>query len=272
MVQKDCTDAVEEGNASKEITGLDSETHASCHTTTGNGTAKRQNFSWKRFDLIAAWGLLLVANIGHVYSGVTFLGDRKDCYTCTNNSTVIPWFIFYTSWCLWLTSAFFVALQCTSRIRLIKILFRMALPWSITTSISYSYYLATKNGGSDLVDHVLCYTISDSAIPRVTPRAWAITFLIGDRLTNFTAHFGCSVINLLIYKFCRTLDYKCDRLSWHGFTAYFILGIVILTVHLNVDEVYCTDSIRMSILLSVVVFAVVHSLLLLADWRRTSRA
>jgi hypothetical protein len=45
----------------------------------------------------------------------------------------------------------------------------------------------------------LCYTISDSAIPRATTsRADAITFLVFDRIVNITIHFACAIINLVL--------------------------------------------------------------------------
>jgi len=214
-----------------------------------------------------AWALLAVANAFHIYSGATFLGPRKECYICTEPETIAPWFVWFTSWCLWSTTALFVASRCFARKRgLLDVLVRLALPWSITTTISYSYYLLTTNGGHDMVDDELCYTMSDSAIPRTTPRAAAITFLVFDRISNITAHYVCMVINISIFMSNKELKYTCDRISWLGLTAYACLAIVIALVHSYVDEVYCTDDIWLSIAMSVGAFAVVHGALVFIYW------
>jgi len=224
-----------------------------------------------------AWALLIVSNVFHIYSVATFLGPRIECYTCTKTKTIVPWFIWFTSWCLWLTTASFLAWQgsifatSTNNSCVGCVLFRLALPWSITTAISYTFYIATTNGGSDMVDEDLCWTVSDSAIPKTTtttPTTAEIAFLVFDRIANFTAHYACMVINLSLFVARnKTGKYECDRMSWCGLAAYSALGIIIAVVHSYVDDVYCTDNIWSTIFQSIGVFAAVHVALVLIQWR-----
>jgi len=261
----------EEGDGEEKDAILCDEGNVAVNNT-AEDPVRKHRYLLKCFGAYLAWALLFVSNVFHIYVVATLLGPRMDCYTCTQMETIIPWFVWYTSWCLWLTTASFIASQwfTTTTSSVGHILFRLALPWSITTAISYSYYIATTNGGSEFVDEDLCWTVSDSAIPKTTtPRAAATTYLVFDRIANFTAHYACMIINLSLFvgRNKTGLKYECDRLSWCGLAMYSAMGIIIALVHSHVDKVYCTDDIWSTIFQSTGVFAVVHIILVLIQRR-----
>lgn len=255
------------------------------------------------------WFFLSLAVIFHIYSVVTVF-DRNECYTCTNQKTRIPWFVWYTSWCLWFTLATWVVWtgvcsmssfqggegggcssssngkerRCIGGPGAKRILLRIATPWSITVTISYTYYLITGNLGRDYVDQDLCYTISDSAIPRATTsRADAITFLVFDRIVNITIHFACAIINLVMtyYSTCTSTSALISSNVEHEdkilpISCFILLSIIIGMVHTYIDQVYCTKNIWMDVSLSSVVFIIICMILFFVErWisrriRRTS--
>lgn len=241
-------------------------------------TVKQRPSSLTKLLHIGTSVLLLIVNCFAVYYISTML-DRIDCLIGNNNSTIIPPLIWYTTWTLITTTiTWCVYLKrryrpiqpdtetCTESVTSSVLpvvptqLFRLCLPLSVTVMVAFTFYLVSNNWGRDFVDDELCYTLMDSAIPKEgTTEMGAAVFLTFDRIANFTAHYVCAAINIVLY--WKNYEHKQgDAASWWLtlFPIFFIFvqSIAIVLVHEFVDVVYDTENIFLSTALTIVCFLI----------------
>jgi hypothetical protein len=139
--------------------------------------------------------------------------------------------------------------------------YRLALPWSMMTTICYSFMLFTSNFGRDLVDEEICLTISDSATPLGTNEMKANIWLVSDRVNNFITHYLITISNGLLFMSC--LKGK-HNFAYTQKIPIFQIGILfinmsgIILIHTYIQKVYCVDDIYMSVGLIVAVFVFSH--------------
>jgi len=231
--------------------------------------------------LVGVSAVLAVVNIFAVYSIVTWR-DRVECFI-GDHDTILPPFVWYTTWTLITTTVTWIVYlkrryvsqqqtiegsetssPASSRTPALPThIFRLCLPLSVAVMLGYTFYLVSNDWGSDFVDHELCYTLMDGAIPKenTTPVGAAI-YLALDRLANFTAHCVCAVINVVLYWKAYTHEQALESSwGWILFPFIFIVvqSILIVLVHEFVGEVYSTDNIILNVAPTVLVFCILNA-------------
>ena len=219
-----------------------------------------KNSCTKCLKLFTAF-LFLLANGVHIYAVITFF-DRSECYPCTQPATIVPWFVWFTSWNLWIsTTAFCLYCLITKKLEAVSEIFiKLSVPWSITVTISYTFFILTTPI-QELIDKDLCRNVADSAVPWTVPEAAATAFFVFDRFANIFIHYGCALITLSLWYASRSRKEQTMARSWiwslfFPIFCYFVISVIIALVHTFVDEVYCTDSVVVSVSMSFGVFVV----------------
>jgi len=183
----------------------------------------------------------VLANVIHIYGIVTF-DDRTVCYQwCGGRPSAVSALVQYSSWCLWLTTGFFLAVMLRMS-RLYTTLYHVALPFAPAISINYTLYLFGSRLGTVTVDSNACVTLSDSGTPRGRSTVATAAWIFADRYLNFSMHYGCAILLLAVYFGCPHigLDYPRNIHGWPLNIVFFmVLSLAVAFVHLNMSPVYC---------------------------------
>ncbi|CAB9508800.1 expressed unknown protein [Seminavis robusta] len=227
--------------------------------------------AWKK-AIIVLYSILLTDVVVVYVAGLILY---KETWVCTNcrvgqEASRVPLLVYFSVWNIWLTIAVFLswiflekkavnqegessgtindleqgedngaAPTMFQRRTATQYLFSLALPLALTVSITYIYYISTRPA-SEFYNEDLCYTAWRSAISRELEKWMADLYLIGAIISDFTMHYLCSVL-LLVLLFSGELCYVVALPLSTIFSIF--LGIIIVLVQQSGISVYCGGNI-----------------------------
>ncbi|CAB9508188.1 expressed unknown protein [Seminavis robusta] len=227
--------------------------------------------SWKK-ALIALYSLLLTIVVVVYVVDLILYEETWVCTACRDgqDASPVPLLLYFSVWTFWLTIAVFLswiflekndinqeeessgtinaqeqgedngaATTMSKRKITTQYLFSLALPLTLTVSVTYTHYIATRPT-SEFYNEDLCYTAWRSSITHELEKWMADLYLAGAVIADWTIHYLCSFLVLVLY-FSGELPYVVALPLSTSFSI--CLGIIIALVQQSGITVYCGGNI-----------------------------